>query len=111
MTIGTNIIQMQFQLNNSCSFLGLDFDSYGAQINFEQYSYLFSRLGRTSEFSIYGQGQQRKAVIEATRLLENGKIRQKDCASLVGEMSSSRVAPQHFKDVAKKWQKFVTQVW
>ncbi|KAG8080511.1 hypothetical protein GUJ93_ZPchr0007g3373 [Zizania palustris] len=63
------------------------------------------KLGRTSEFIIYGHGQQRRAVIEAERLLENDKN------------SGLRDAIKHyggdiknsFKDKAKKWQKFVTQ--
>lgn len=63
------------------------------------------KLGRTSEFVIYGHGQQRRAVIEAERLLENDKnnglgdsIKQYD-----GDIKNS------FKDKAKKWQKFVAQ--
>ncbi|KAL1294854.1 hypothetical protein HN51_055699 [Arachis hypogaea] len=67
------------------------------------------KIGRTSEFLIYGQGQQRNAVIEAIRLLENGKNRSKDGASLVGEESKGVLTPKQFKDKAKKWQKFVTQ--
>ncbi|XP_020968025.1 ATP-dependent DNA helicase SRS2-like protein At4g25120 [Arachis ipaensis] len=67
------------------------------------------KIGRTSEFLIYGQGQQRNAVIEAIRLLENGNNRSKDGASLVGEESKGVVTPKQFKDKAKKWQKFVTQ--
>lgn len=64
------------------------------------------RLGRTSEFIIYGHGQQRRAIIEAERLLEHGKsdglgdaVKQYD-----GDIKHS------FKDKAKKWLKFVTQV-
>ncbi|KAL5199108.1 hypothetical protein ABZP36_002620 [Zizania latifolia] len=63
------------------------------------------KLGRTSEFIIYGHGQQRRAVIEAERLLENDKnnglgdaIKHYD-----GDIKNS------FKDKAKKWQKFVAQ--
>ncbi|XP_062188297.1 ATP-dependent DNA helicase SRS2-like protein At4g25120 [Phragmites australis] len=63
------------------------------------------KLGRTSEFVIYGHGQQRRAVIEAERLLENDKnnglgdtTKQHD-----GDIKNS------FKDKAKKWQKFITQ--
>ncbi|KAJ1405099.1 UvrD-like helicase, ATP-binding domain [Sesbania bispinosa] len=67
------------------------------------------KLGRTSEFLIYGQGQQRNAIIEAVRILENGKSRHKDGALLIGEMSNSLTTPKQFKDKAKKWQKFVTQ--
>ncbi|CAL0316752.1 unnamed protein product [Lupinus luteus] len=65
------------------------------------------KLGRTSEFLIYGQGQQRNAIIEAVRLLENGKSRHKDDGLLIGEMSKTN--PKLVKDKAKKWLKFVTQ--
>ncbi|KAE9612123.1 putative DNA helicase [Lupinus albus] len=65
------------------------------------------KLGRTSEFLIYGQGQQRNAAIEAVRLLENGKSRHKDDGFLIGEMSKTN--PNQVKDKAKKWLKFVTQ--
>lgn len=68
------------------------------------------RLGRTSEFLIYGQGQQRNAIIEAIRLLEIGKSENKDGALLIGELSNSLNNPKQFKDKAKKWQKFVAQV-
>ena len=64
------------------------------------------RLGRTSEFIIYGHGQQRRAIIEAERILEHAKsdglgdaVQQYD-----GDIKNS------FKDKAKKWLKFVTQV-
>ncbi|MED6132177.1 hypothetical protein PIB30_016816 [Stylosanthes scabra] len=67
------------------------------------------KIGRTSEFLIYGQGQQKNAVIEAVRLLENGKSRSKDGALLIGEESNAVITPKQFKDKAKKWQKFVTQ--
>ncbi|KAK7343980.1 hypothetical protein VNO77_13148 [Canavalia gladiata] len=67
------------------------------------------KLGRTSEFLIYGQGQQRNAIIEAIRLLENGKSRHKDDVLLLGELSNNLKNPKQFKDRAKKWQKFVTQ--
>ncbi|WVZ66007.1 hypothetical protein U9M48_015286 [Paspalum notatum var. saurae] len=63
------------------------------------------KLGRTSEFIIYGHGQQRRAVIEAERLLENDK-RNSDgdtTKQYDGDIKSC------FKDKAKKWQKFVTQ--
>ncbi|KAK4284023.1 hypothetical protein QN277_000911 [Acacia crassicarpa] len=66
------------------------------------------KLDRTSDFLVYGQGQQRKAIIEAIRLLDNGKNGQKDCSLLIGEKSNS-LTGQQFKDKAKKWQKFVTQ--
>ncbi|RDX70550.1 ATP-dependent DNA helicase SRS2-like protein, partial [Mucuna pruriens] len=67
------------------------------------------KLGRTSEFLIYGQGQQQNATIEAIRLLENEKGGNKDGALLIGELSNSLKNPKQFKDKAKKWQKFVTQ--
>ncbi|XP_029128590.1 ATP-dependent DNA helicase SRS2-like protein At4g25120 isoform X2 [Cajanus cajan] len=67
------------------------------------------KLGRTSEFLIYGQGQQRNAIIEAIRLLENKKSGNKDGALLIGELSNSLKNPKQFKDKAKKWQNFVTQ--
>ncbi|XP_014513588.1 ATP-dependent DNA helicase SRS2-like protein At4g25120 [Vigna radiata var. radiata] len=67
------------------------------------------KLGRTSEFYIYGQGQQRNAIIEAIRLLENEKSRNKDGALLMGDLSNSVKNPKQFKDKAKKWQKFVAQ--
>ncbi|KAM0868494.1 hypothetical protein ACQ4PT_041286 [Festuca glaucescens] len=64
------------------------------------------KLGRTSAFVIYGHGQQRRAIIEAERLLEHAKsddlgdaVKQDD-----GDIKNS------FKDKAKKWLKFVTQI-
>ncbi|KAM0878841.1 hypothetical protein ACQ4PT_034615 [Festuca glaucescens] len=63
------------------------------------------KLGRTSDFVLYGHGQQRRAIIEAERLLEHAKsdglgdaVKQDD-----GDIKNS------FKDKAKKWLKFVTQ--
>ncbi|CAN6175486.1 unnamed protein product [Urochloa humidicola] len=62
------------------------------------------KLGRTSEFTIYGHGQQRRAVIEAERLLENDKRSAEDTTKHYdGDIKSS------FKDKAKKWQKFIAQ--
>lgn len=59
---------------------------------------------------IYGQGQQRRAIIEAVRLLENGKNMQNcDPNKLDGE-SNDINSPRNFKDKSKKWLKFVTQV-
>ncbi|KAK7268670.1 hypothetical protein RIF29_21376 [Crotalaria pallida] len=66
------------------------------------------KLGRTSEFLIYGQGQQRNAAIEAVRLLENGKRRHNDDGLLIGEKSKT-TTPKQVKDKAKKWLNFVTQ--
>ncbi|CAK8571971.1 unnamed protein product [Lathyrus sativus] len=67
------------------------------------------KLGRTSEFLIYGQWQQRNAIIEATRLLENEISKHENGELLIGEASDSLKAPKQFKDKAKKWQSFVTQ--
>ncbi|CAA3017265.1 ATP-dependent DNA helicase SRS2 At4g25120 [Olea europaea subsp. europaea] len=66
------------------------------------------KLGRTPDFLIYGHGQQRRAVIEALRLLENGKKSANLDLSKLTELSDIN-APQHFKDKSKKWLKFVTQ--
>jgi hypothetical protein len=74
------------------------------------YWHLCCRLGRTSEFLIYGQWQQRNAIIEATRLLENETNKHKNGELLIGEASDSLRTPKQFKDKAKKWQNFVTQV-
>ncbi|KAL2325055.1 hypothetical protein Fmac_024113 [Flemingia macrophylla] len=67
------------------------------------------KLGRTSDFLLYGQGQQRNAIIEAIRLLEDKRSANKDGALLIGELSNSLKNPKQFKDKAKKWQNFVTQ--
>ncbi|CAL5086579.1 unnamed protein product [Urochloa decumbens] len=60
------------------------------------------KLGRTSEFIIYGHGQQRRAVIEAERLLENDK-------RSGAEYTNDEDIKTSFKDKAKKWQKFIAQ--
>ncbi|KAK9102820.1 hypothetical protein Sjap_020074 [Stephania japonica] len=68
------------------------------------------KLGRTSEFLVYGHAQQRRAVIEAVRLLEssaNGKENLE--TSKPGHSSADWTSVQCFKDKSKKWQKFVTQ--
>ncbi|XP_044491761.1 ATP-dependent DNA helicase SRS2-like protein At4g25120 isoform X1 [Mangifera indica] len=68
------------------------------------------KLGRTPDFLIYGHGQQRRAIIEAIRLLEKEKSRQNhDVCKLVEDFSDMR-CPRYFKDKSKTWQKFVTQV-
>ncbi|KAL9335522.1 hypothetical protein Peur_072703 [Populus x canadensis] len=68
------------------------------------------KLGRTSEFLIYGHGHQRRAIIEAVRLLEKEKSGvQNDDASKLAQDSKDVVSPEYFKDKSKKWQKFVTQ--
>ncbi|XP_026661928.2 ATP-dependent DNA helicase SRS2-like protein At4g25120 [Phoenix dactylifera] len=67
------------------------------------------KLGRTPEFLIYGHGQQRRAVIEALRLVENGKKNGRESAGhKLDEFTSGNTA-QSFKEKSKKWQKFVTQ--
>ncbi|XP_047320013.1 ATP-dependent DNA helicase SRS2-like protein At4g25120 [Impatiens glandulifera] len=66
------------------------------------------KLGRTPEFLIYGQGQQRRAVIEAVRILDN----EKDTVNHNAEKSNEGFntnSLQYFKDKSKKWLKFVTQ--
>ncbi|KAL6126907.1 hypothetical protein ACLB2K_074952 [Fragaria x ananassa] len=67
------------------------------------------KLERTPEFLIYGHGQQRRAIIEALRLSENGKSRPKYSVGIESEESNGLTSPHHFKDAAKKWLKFVTQ--
>lgn len=70
------------------------------------------RLGRTPEFLIYGNGQQRRAVIEAVRLSENMRKTAQTCSvGKVGKDSSDVASDAHiYKDKSKRWQKFVTQV-
>lgn len=67
------------------------------------------RLGRTSEFLIYGHGQQRRAVVEAVRLTEsNSGIQSLDNCEKTN--SSVDINIKDFKEKSQKWQKFVTQV-
>lgn len=66
------------------------------------------KLDRTPEFQIYGHGQQRKAVIEALRLMEDGRKKGQELGHKLDEFSSSDLA-RSFKEKSKKWQKFVTQ--
>ncbi|KAL0403024.1 UNVERIFIED_CONTAM: ATP-dependent DNA helicase SRS2-like protein [Sesamum radiatum] len=66
------------------------------------------KIGRTADFLIYGHGQQRKAIIEAVRLLEDGKRRANNEVCKLNELSDIN-SPKHFKDKSKKWLKFVTQ--
>ncbi|KAL8051059.1 hypothetical protein ABFX02_06G120800 [Erythranthe guttata] len=66
------------------------------------------KLDRTPEFLIYGHGQQRKAIIEAARLLEDGKRRANPELCKLTALSDVN-SPKHFKDTAKKWLKFVTK--
>ncbi|KAL6134717.1 hypothetical protein ACLB2K_066945 [Fragaria x ananassa] len=46
------------------------------------------KLERTPEFLIYGHGQQRRAIIEAVRLSENGKSRPKHSVGIDSEESN-----------------------
>uniref|UniRef100_A0A803N937 DNA 3'-5' helicase n=1 Tax=Chenopodium quinoa TaxID=63459 RepID=A0A803N937_CHEQI len=66
------------------------------------------KLGRTSEFLIYGHGQQRRAVIEAVRLTEsNSGIQSLD--NCEKNISADDIKIQDFKEKSQKWQKFVTK--
>ncbi|ESQ54792.1 hypothetical protein EUTSA_v10024258mg [Eutrema salsugineum] len=73
------------------------------------------KLQRTSEFSVYGHGQQRRAIIEAVRLYEeekkNGSSISEACESVEGlnGAGAGAVCPEYAKDRSKKWQKYVTQ--
>ncbi|KAH9321467.1 hypothetical protein KI387_016106, partial [Taxus chinensis] len=68
------------------------------------------KLGRTSDFLIYGHGQQRNAVIEAVRLTTT-----EDQVSQVGECGKQGMCVdvkrslESMKEKSKKWQQFVTQ--
>ncbi|KAK6121907.1 hypothetical protein DH2020_044349 [Rehmannia glutinosa] len=66
------------------------------------------KLGRTPDFLIYGHGQQRRAIIEAVRLLEDGKRKTNHEPCKFTELSDIN-SPKQFKDKSKKWLKFVTQ--
>ncbi|XP_057776790.1 LOW QUALITY PROTEIN: ATP-dependent DNA helicase SRS2-like protein At4g25120 [Salvia miltiorrhiza] len=66
------------------------------------------KLGRTPNFLIYGHAQQRKAIIEAVRLLEEGKRRDNQELCKLTELFDIN-SPKKFKDKSKKWLKFVTQ--
>ncbi|KAF3774642.1 ATP-dependent DNA helicase SRS2-like protein [Nymphaea thermarum] len=67
------------------------------------------KFQRTPDFSIYGTGQQRRAIIEAVRLMEMGKkIKKKNMDQNVQENSNEKdFSVVSFKDNSKKWQKFV----
>ncbi|XP_062092243.1 ATP-dependent DNA helicase SRS2-like protein At4g25120 [Humulus lupulus] len=67
------------------------------------------KIERRSDFLIYGHAQQRRAVIEAVRIFENGKSNKKIDSRILGEEANGITSPQYFKDMSKKWQKFVTQ--
>ncbi|XP_027107263.1 ATP-dependent DNA helicase SRS2-like protein At4g25120 isoform X1 [Coffea arabica] len=66
------------------------------------------KLVRTPEFLVYGHGQQRRAVIEAIRLSENGKKKSNYKLQQADEVSGVS-SPQYFKDESKKWLKYVTK--
>ncbi|XP_024395416.1 ATP-dependent DNA helicase SRS2-like protein At4g25120 isoform X5 [Physcomitrium patens] len=73
------------------------------------------KLGRSAEFLVYGHGQQRRAVIEATRLATieiqtgQGESAEIDTSITEGSVTDSNSNPSMWKDKAKKWQQFVTQ--
>ncbi|PIA50372.1 hypothetical protein AQUCO_01300842v1 [Aquilegia coerulea] len=67
------------------------------------------KLGRTAEFLIYGHGHQRRAIIEAVRLLESKKITGENVDASKLDRYDDMSCGQYFKDKSKKWQKFVTQ--
>ncbi|KAL6958665.1 hypothetical protein U1Q18_046241, partial [Sarracenia purpurea var. burkii] len=60
------------------------------------------------EFLIYGHGQQRRAIIEAVRLLEGKNMQNQDAQNPDVELNGVS-GPQYFKDKSKKWLKFVAQ--
>jgi len=66
-------------------------------------------LGRTSEFLIYGHGQQRRTAVEAVRLFESEKGNQSPIVCKING-SSNDVNVYNFKDKSHKWQKFMTKV-
>ncbi|VFQ77522.1 unnamed protein product [Cuscuta campestris] len=66
------------------------------------------KLGRTADFLVYGQAQQRRAVIEAVRVLDDES---KGCNSEFCKLIErpDMKSAQLFKDKSKKWLKFVVQ--
>lgn len=71
---------------------------------------MYHRLGRTPEFLIYGPGQQRRAVIEALRIMENDQnSAQETTVQKFEDLPSTDIA-KSLKEKSKKWLKFVTQV-
>ncbi|CAN0906131.1 ATP-dependent DNA helicase SRS2-like protein At4g25120, partial [Linum grandiflorum] len=66
------------------------------------------KLQRTTDFLIYGHSHQRRAIIEAVRLLENENRPIPESDSLK-HAEDVNIGPEYFKDDAKKWLKFVTQ--
>ncbi|CAK9219309.1 unnamed protein product [Sphagnum troendelagicum] len=78
------------------------------------------KLGRTAEFLVYGHSQQRRAVIEATRLasMETDTAQAGSSVTTPLGISTTDTKPQvqanvqnlvACKDKAKKWLQFVTQ--
>ncbi|MCO5600450.1 hypothetical protein L7F22_054563 [Adiantum nelumboides] len=75
------------------------------------------KLGRSPDFLVYGHGQQRRAVIEATRLTLPESQFSKDVPLVVGAAPSAStgsstdqlIDSKVLKERAKKWDKFVTQ--
>ncbi|KAL9247425.1 hypothetical protein vseg_020857 [Gypsophila vaccaria] len=66
------------------------------------------KLGRTQEFLIYGHGQQRRAVVEAVRLLDCERdVQQLDASETGGLLNDIKI--NECKEKSQKWQKFVTQ--
>nr|GMD43941.1 ATP-dependent DNA helicase SRS2-like protein At4g25120 [Ipomoea batatas] len=68
-------------------------------------SFFVVLLGRTADFLVYGQGQQRRVVIEAVRLLDNENKGTNSEFCKLNEMPDVK-SPNHFKDKSKKWLKF-----
>lgn len=71
---------------------------------------MHNRLGRTEEFLIYGPGQQRRAVIEALRLMDNDQHGVQETVVSKHEEPHGINIANSFKEKSKKWLKFVTQV-
>lgn len=73
-------------------------------------------MGRSAEFLVYGHGQQRKAVFEATRLAMQeaatvqGNVAADESSDLKTIGKENTLSPGTWKDKGKKWQQFVTQV-
>ncbi|XP_010555600.1 PREDICTED: ATP-dependent DNA helicase SRS2-like protein At4g25120 isoform X2 [Tarenaya hassleriana] len=67
------------------------------------------KLERTSEFSVFGNGQQRRAIIEAVRLYEKEKKKNNSNACEFGDDLNETLCPEYFKDGSKRWLKYVTQ--
>ncbi|KAK9684210.1 hypothetical protein RND81_10G193900 [Saponaria officinalis] len=66
------------------------------------------KLGRTPEFLIYGHGQQRRAVVEAVRILDcESDLQHLDASETSGLLNDIQV--HQCKDKSQKWQKFVTK--